>query len=409
DGNDTNNNNIQQQQQHYRRFQNVQFLLQTFIFIFWFIRGFIVLFLDDCSITATILGSIFNLLKIVRIYPELVAFHFAIKDFLCHFIIFGNYKRYRFYQYIISYCHQIYNPHLNDEQNIISLSERKLSPKTIFNLDQKELYRLILFIKQRFHGHCHIVCGTSILVGLTGNLVFFSVNPMDNHFYLFGHSYTLYSIYCLFYPCFCAIWSYYGFMWTSNLLTYFCIVCRILQAKSFKNELQIKNLKRFLTHRLRSHLSDQSDLFDEIRMLNEFWCSYLSITITVYIVLSCLSLYIITFTNVLLSMKIFFTVIFIQPVTIILLLTITSANLCFQIFRLNKRYYSILAMRQNNSGGRQNLRLKFKVMSTLELINSNTIGFTLNNQKIIDYKAIGMVIANTTTLFVLVGQNLRNN
>lgn len=102
-------------------------------------------------------------------------------------------------------------------------------------------------------------------------------------------------------------------------------------------------------------------------MLNEFWCSYLSITITVYIVLSCLSLYIITFTNVLLSMKIFFTVIFIQPVTIILLLTITSANLCFQIFRLNKRYYSILAMRQNNSGGRQNLRLKFKVITNLFL------------------------------------------
>ena len=87
----------------------------------------------------------------------------------------------------------------------------------------------------------------------------------------------------------------------------------------------------------------QSDLFDEIRTMNEFWRSYLSITITVYIILSCLSLYIVALTNVLLSMKIFFIAIFIQPIAIILLLTLTSANLCFKIFQLHKRYYTMLA------------------------------------------------------------------
>lgn len=231
------------EQQPYQRFNNGQFLMQSFIFLFWLIRGFAVLFVHDGSISATILGSIFNFLKIVRIYPELVALHFAIKDFLCHFIIYGRQKQFRFYQCIIAYCHQIYNPHFNDEQNDLILSERKLSPETIFNLDATKLSEICSFIKKRFHGHCHVVCGTSILVAITGSLTYFAIDPMDNNFHLFGHSYLLYNIYSLFYPCFCAIWSYYGFMWTSNLLTYFCIVCHILKVKSLQNEMQIKNLK----------------------------------------------------------------------------------------------------------------------------------------------------------------------
>ncbi|OTF69330.1 hypothetical protein BLA29_001296 [Euroglyphus maynei] len=353
------------EQQPYQRFNNGQFLMQSFIFLFWLIRGFAVLFVHDGSISATILGSIFNFLKIVRIYPELVALHFAIKDFLCHFIIYGRQKQFRFYQCIIAYCHQIYNPHFNDEQNDLILSERKLSPETIFNLDATKLSEICSFIKKRFHGHCHVVCGTSILVAITG----------------------IYSIH---------VSVQYG---------HIMVLCG--PVKSLQNEMQIKNLnRRFLPHKIRSHLSTQTDLFEEIRMMNEFWRLYLSITIIVCIVLSCLSLYIITFTDVMFSMKIFFFVIFVQPVAIILLLTLTSASLCFQIFALHKRYYSMLPIRQS---GLQTVRIKFKLMSTLELINSKTAGFTMNNEIMIDYKAIGMVMANTTTLFVLVAHNFINN
>lgn len=231
----------QQQQRPYQRFCNLQFWLQSFIFLFWLIRGIVILLISDGSVSATILGSVFNLLKIVRIYPELVAFHFAIKDFLCHLIIYGRYKRFRFYQCIIAYCHQIYNPYLNDEQN--NLIKQSYIDTIRLYLDEKKLTEICLFIKERFHGHCHIVCGTTVIIGITGCLVFFAINPMDNNFHLFGHSYMLYGLYNLFYPGFCAIWSYYGFMWTSNLLTYFCIVCQILKAKSIQNEKQMKNFK----------------------------------------------------------------------------------------------------------------------------------------------------------------------
>nr|XP_046911073.1 uncharacterized protein LOC124492270 [Dermatophagoides farinae] len=353
----------QQQQRPYQRFCNLQFWLQSFIFLFWLIRGIVILLISDGSVSATILGSVFNLLKIVRIYPELVAFHFAIKDFLCHLIIYGRYKRFRFYQCIIAYCHQIYNPYLNDEQN--NLIKQSYIDTIRLYLDEKKLTEICLFIKERFHGHCHIVCGTTVIIGITG----------------------IYSI-LVFVP--------YG---------HIMVLCGLV--KSIQNEKQMKNFNRkFSSSKIRSHLLAQSDLFDEIRTMNEFWRSYLSITITVYIILSCLSLYIVALTNVLLSMKIFFIAIFIQPIAIILLLTLTSANLCFKIFQLHKRYYTMLASLHSV---RHVNRWKFKLMSSLEIINSKTTGFTLNNQVMIDYKAIGMVIANTTTLFILVAQNLKNN
>ncbi|OTF82398.1 hypothetical protein BLA29_007099 [Euroglyphus maynei] len=248
-----------------------------------------------------------------------------------------------------------------------------------------------------------------IILFIMSTIFLYTIDPYQNNFWLFNYSYLWYSFYNFTLTIFISFWAYLGLIYTTNFFAYFHITCLILIEKSKLNQRFLKRFqsittttttnRKLLIIPFRRHFNHQSKIYAEIRMINKFWSKYLSFMFFIYISLFCNAFYVTIMTETMMSLKIFFLTFSLQSIMIIGTLTMNAANLFKRNYFIHKQYYSLLGGKHND---RIDLSTKFKIMETLDLINSNIVGFTLIDENIIKNDTIIFVLYQTITLFFLI-------
>nr|XP_027195258.1 uncharacterized protein LOC113789862 [Dermatophagoides pteronyssinus] len=140
----------------------------------------------------------------------------------------------------------------------------------------------------------------------------------------------------------------------------------------------------------------QSNLFTEIRLSNDYFRYYLSYLFIIYLSLFSHLLFV-TLNTSSLSTSIFFILVCIYPAVIVLSLCLAVSRLFQKIFNCYKYYQNILAIYQSKI---LLFQYKLKILSTLDLIEHQTIGFSFIDSTYIQYNTIISIIFITTTLFL---------
>ena len=258
--NNDNNNN-------FRRFFNFNSLFIFTLFPIAFIRaGFMCLFRYDHHIVTTITGSVFHLLHINRLHPEMVALHFGAEQCLYLLWIFSRLKYYHFFRLLIAYCHQIYDPFLNivdnkkqrlqlyldycHQQQSRQQQQQKPSLESNSNfahclgLNSRSIDRISQQIRQQFRMQTFVLISVPIILFLMSTMFLFSIDPYQNNFWLFNYSYLWYSFYNFNLAFFTSVWAYYGLLYTTNFFAYFHLNCLILIEKLGTNQQFLKRFRK---------------------------------------------------------------------------------------------------------------------------------------------------------------------
>lgn len=217
------------------RLSNRYIFLMLIIFIGLFLRTLTVLLIrDDNNIMITFLGSQYHHFNMKRFYPEMVTFHFSIKEAFLYLYLFRSLKNYVSFQLIMAYCHQIYHPYLSEEENLQREKRAKYSHQLGLNLNAMKYMKKMIKLLFLFQFHC--LASFPVMVAVSGWRTFLTLNPIKVNFNHFNNSPLLFTFYQISLPILVAFVSYVGLMLYSNILNYYCIVVLILRQKALKNQ-----------------------------------------------------------------------------------------------------------------------------------------------------------------------------
>nr|XP_027195247.1 uncharacterized protein LOC113789851 [Dermatophagoides pteronyssinus] len=312
-------------------------VLPLFIFSIFIVRTIIALIIDDNSVWCTWIGSLFKLIGLKRQPPEIVGLHYVLEH--------------------IYYC-----------------------------------CRLI---------QCLIEIISPISILLLGILTYSMIDPNENNFHLFYYSYFLYNIHLYSILIFVAYWNHLGLAYASQYYLYLIIVCIIMEFKNRFNQKQLKiATKKYdqmnLIRNLMKNRKQQSNFFTEINLMNRYFSHYISYLFLIYTSLFCQLLFVTLKSTIFSTNWLFFGILSLYPAFVVLSLCFVIARLFQQIFDCHKYYHSLMSRYQF----RINYRNKLRLITTINLIESRSIGFSFLDQTYIQYGTIVTIIYFTATLFL---------
>ncbi|KAH9421503.1 hypothetical protein DERP_012235 [Dermatophagoides pteronyssinus] len=392
----------------FKRDQKIFLLIPILIFILSITRSLIVLIVNDDSYWRTWLVSMFHLLNLNRRQPEMVGLHIVIENFcLLIWLLLLN-KNICLFRIILTYCHQIYDPCLNSDENFQRLkclfynnnnnNQNVYSKsKLLMEIDYKSIRFLAKLFKWHYHSHCFLEIISPTMVLILTIIIILSFDPCLNNFHLFNYSYLLYKLHVVIFAIFLSIWNYWGLLFASQPHLYLIFICFIMEFKHRQNKKSFHHsfIRTNSIKSLYDHRKQQSNLFNEIDLINEYFCYYISYLFLIYTSLFCQLLYVTWKSPIFSSSWLFFGGLSLYPVFVVLSLCFVIARLFQKIFDHHKYYYSLM--------GRTNLQInyrnKLRLMTTVTLIESRTVGFSFVDQTYIQYGTLLTIIYITATLF----------
>nr|XP_046914550.1 uncharacterized protein LOC124495257 [Dermatophagoides farinae] len=395
------------QQQPIEKEKIIFAIIPTFIFSMIIIRAIIVLIIDDDNVWCTWFGSVFHLIALKRRPPEISGMHIAFEDFFYCCFLFGSIKNHCFFRLMMSYCHQIFDPFMDNNENHCRLILRYYNQNRNHNnnkdgsfmeMDSDSLSILARLLRWIYTAQCLLEIGSPVFIFSLALITYSSIDPDRNNFHLFNYSYFCYISHMFSVVLILAYWNYYGLIYASNYYLYLNIVSFILEFKYRQNnKYLIKSIQcsSNLRKNLYDHRKKQANFFTEIHLMNEYFGIYLSYLFFIYTSLFCQNLYVVLKSPIFSSNWLFFSGLSSYSAFVVISLCFVVARLFQLIFNSHKHYQSLLVKNRF----RMHFKDKLKIMNTVSIIQSKTIGFSFLDQTYIQYGTLVSIIYLTATLF----------
>ena len=333
--------------------------------------------------------------------------HIAFEDFFYCCFLFGSIKNHCFFRLMMSYCHQIFDPFMDNNENHCRLILRYYNQNRNHNnnkdgsfmeMDSDSLSILARLLRWIYTAQCLLEIGSPVFIFSLALITYSSIDPDRNNFHLFNYSYFCYISHMFSVVLILAYWNYYGLIYASNYYLYLNIVSFILEFKYRQNnKYLIKSIQcsSNLRKNLYDHRKKQANFFTEIHLMNEYFGIYLSYLFFIYTSLFCQTLYVVLKSQIFSSNWLFFCGLSSYSAFIVLSLCFVVARLFQLIFNSHKHYQSLLVKNRF----RMHFKDKLKIMNTVSIIQSKTIGFSFLDQTYIQYGTLVSIIYLTATLF----------